>query len=290
MKPLSFLLIIACAAVCLAKSATNSLEAAVRKALSRFENDSLRIDYSFGAVDLMHPDRPKGSAWDPSPKKSWVYASDHGIECKLVDDLKIVGQGFRGIVIESRKARGNGTEINGWELVADGRLHFSLFGVSLTRSGDTAFKSAGGTTGFGGSLGRITRAAIYFNGIDVYPIAEPEYRDTLVYQDDSGNRTACPRISSIAINLSNDFDYSGHMATGKDSRIKTIRCAMLPKACPIDTAELILRGINEAISGFEFTIRNEDSAHFEAIFRTRADCERYAKRFAEKAEKTEKAK
>lgn len=270
-------LVLSCAAPCFPGSTVDSIRSDVKTVLARFDKDSLRVTDLFGEDDYLHPGHPRDSGWG-TLRKAWLYAPDLGSECKPIEDLRFDGDELYGHVIDKKTHIGDTTVVSGWDMASKERVSFSGFNVGILKSGDTAFGEAGGDAISGGSLGRVSRRALYFNGMNVYPIAEKEYCDTLVYEDPAGKRLACTRMASISIGWTNGFDYSSHSPPDRAKRSRTLHCATLPSQCRPDPGEAVLRELNERITGYRITLREDDSADCEALFRTRADCKRYAYR------------
>jgi hypothetical protein len=205
-----------------------------------------------------------------------------GFNCAPVEDISIDAEELRGRVIERKSHRGDTTLLTGWGMVSEGQISFFGFSYALGGAGDTLEAAGGGDAETGGCLGHVSRQAIHFDAFNVYPTAESGSTDTLFFEDPAGHRTACPRISSIDINLTNGMNYHLVSAPARKSPNRTIACATPPPKCPADTGEILLREITQAIGDFGFAVEDTDNDDHEALFRSRTDCRRYAARVERK--------
>jgi hypothetical protein len=286
-KPISYILwALACATYGFAGETADSLfsfrslTVSVKKVLNRFGRDSFRIEYLFNGDDLLHPGNLEGSGWDANVRDAWVYVHESGSGCREIKDIKFIGPGWRGFMIDSEDHSGDTTHISGWEMLWGSGISFFAADFGITKSGHTVYSGWSGEFRTGGSLSRISRPAIYFDGIDVYPVAEKGIRDSIIYEDSSGNRFGCAQTSSIGIVLKGVDVFFGQAYVWPEKGIRTIRCETVPSQCQPDTGEILLREINKTIRGYWFTIRNDNRLCHEAVFRTRAGCKRYAHRCA----------
>jgi hypothetical protein len=277
---LANLLALACATHGYSDATVDSLRASVKQVLARYGSDSFPVRYAFGPGDFMRPGNPKASGWGPTLQRAWLYAPNMEFSCVPVEDIRINAEGLRGRVIQRKSRHGDTTFLTGWDMVSEGQISFFDFSYALTRTGDTAEGQSGGNAETGGSLGHVSRQAIDFDAINVYATAEKGSSDTLFFEDPAGHRLACARISSIDINLTNGTNYHRCSAPGRKNQSRTLPRASLPPKCPVDTGEILLREITEAIGDFGFTVSDADNEDHEALFRSRADCKRYAAKLA----------
>jgi hypothetical protein len=265
-----------------------SLRKSVREVLTRYGRDSFPIGYGFEASDLLNPGNLEALGWDARVREAWLYDPEPGPGCRKIKDIRPDDPGWRGFITDSEDRSGDTIHISGWEVywvyrdvLSGSNISFSSsVGIDLTKSGDTVEVSAGGLSRDSRTLGRVSRTALYFDGLAVHPEAEKCIRDSIVYEDSSGKRFGCDRTSSIQIVLNSSDGSFWSIFAGPKKGIRTVRCKTLPTRCPPDTGEIIRSEINKRIDGYRFTIRDSDGLCHEAIFRTRAECKRYAHRCA----------